>query len=85
MASVIWLCFKLPSCLFDNTKDTSVMHKKAIFVCFIHMQPQKVKFKSVYINMKQVSYIHFILSIMYAMQSPSPACYPFKMIYFIIN
>ena len=31
------------------------MHEK--FVCFNYMQPQKVKFKSVQINMKQVSYI----------------------------
>ena len=33
------------------------MHKKAKFVCFNCMQPQKVKFKSVQINMKHVSYI----------------------------
>ena len=33
------------------------MHEKAKFVCFIYMQSQKVKFKSVQINMKQVSYI----------------------------
>ena len=32
------------------------MHEKAKFVCFNYMQPQKVKFKSVQINMKQVSY-----------------------------
>ena len=56
MAAVLWLCFKLPSCLFGNTRDTSVMHEKAKFVCFINMQPQQVKFKSVQINMKQVSY-----------------------------
>ena len=43
-----------PPC-YDNTKDTSVMHEKAKFVCFIYMQPQKVKFKSVQINIKQVS------------------------------
>ena len=40
-----------------NTRVTSVMHDKLKFVCFIHMQPQKVKFKFVKINMKQVSYI----------------------------
>ena len=34
----------------------SVMHEKAKFVCFIHMQPQKAKFKFVQINMKHVSY-----------------------------
>ena len=33
------------------------MHLKANCVCFIYMQPLKVKFKSVQINMKQVSYI----------------------------
>ena len=33
------------------------MHEQATFVCFIYMQPQKVKFKSVQINIKQVSYI----------------------------
>ena len=32
------------------------MHERAKSVCFIYMQPQKVKFKSVQINMKQVSY-----------------------------
>ena len=50
------ICFKLPSCLLGNTRDTSVMHEKAKFVCFIYMQPQKMKFKFVQINMKQVSY-----------------------------
>ena len=30
--------------------------KKAKCVCFIHMEPQKKKFKFVQINMKQVSY-----------------------------
>ena len=42
--------------MFDNTRDTSVMHEQAKFVCFNYMQPQKVKFKSVQINMKHVSY-----------------------------
>ena len=32
------------------------MHEKAKFVYFIYMQPQKMKFKSIQINMKQVSY-----------------------------
>ena len=58
---MLWLCFKLPSCLFGNTRDTSVMHEKAKFVCFIYMQLLKVKFKSVQINMKQVSYGWFIV------------------------
>ena len=56
---MLWLCFKLPSCLLGNTRDTSVMHEKAKFVYIIYMQPQKVKFKSVRINMKQVSYSHW--------------------------
>ena len=54
---MLWLGFKLPSCLFGNTRDTSVMHEKAKCVCFIKMQPQKVKLKSVQINMKHVSYV----------------------------
>ena len=54
---MLYLCFKLPSCLFGNTRDTSVMHDKVTFVCFDYMQLQKVKFKSVQINMKQVSYM----------------------------
>ena len=53
---MLWLCYKLPSGLFGNTRDTSFMHEKAKFVCFNYMQPQKVKFKSVQINMKHVSY-----------------------------
>ena len=32
----------------------SVMHEKTKCVCFIYMQPQKKKFKSVQINVKQV-------------------------------
>ena len=32
------------------------MHEKAKFVCFIYMKPQKMKFKSVQINMKHVLY-----------------------------
>ena len=32
------------------------MHEKAKLVCFNYMHPLKVKFKSVQINMKQVSY-----------------------------
>ena len=53
----MWLCFKLPSCLFGNTRVTSVVHEKEknMFVLFI-CNRKKVKFKSVQINMKQVSY-----------------------------
>ena len=53
---MLWLCYKLPSCLFGNTRGTSVMHEKVKCVCFHDMQPQKLKFKSVQINMKHVSY-----------------------------
>ena len=53
---MLWLCYKSPSGLFGNTRDMSVMHEKAKFVCFNHMQPHLVKFKSVQINMKHVSY-----------------------------
>ena len=56
MAAMLWLCYKLPFGLFGNTRDTSVRHEKAKFVCFNYMQPQKVKFKSVQINMQHVSY-----------------------------
>ena len=54
---MLWLCFKVSSCLFGNTRDMSVMHEKAKFVRFIYIKPQKMKFKSVQINMKQVSYM----------------------------
>ena len=77
---MLLLCFKLPACLFGNTRDTSVMHEKEerklgsgidtvknhtcpripgkqnVFVLFMD-NSKKVKFKSVQINMKQVSYI----------------------------
>ena len=43
--------------LFDHTWDTSFIYDKAKCVCFIYMQPQKIKFTSVQINMKQVSYL----------------------------
>ena len=52
--AVLWLCFKL-SYLIGNTRDKSIMYEKAKCVCFIYMQPQKVKFKYVQINMKHVS------------------------------
>ena len=53
---MLWLCYKLPSGLFGNTRDMSVMHEKAKFVGFNYMQPQKVKFNSVQKNMKHASY-----------------------------
>ena len=53
---MLWLCFELPSCLFGSTRDTFVMHEKAKYFCFDYMHAQKVKCKSVQINMKQVSY-----------------------------
>ena len=55
---MLWLCFKLPSCLFGNTSNMSVMHEKVRCVCFNYMPPQKGKFKSVQINMKHVSYMY---------------------------
>ena len=43
-ATMIWLWFKLPFCLFGHTKPgTSVIYEKAKFASFIYMQPQKVK------------------------------------------
>ena len=48
---MLWLCFKLPSCLIGNTRDTAVMPEKAKIASFIYMQPQKMKFKFVQINM----------------------------------
>ena len=35
MATLLWLCFKLSSCLFGNTRDTSLMHEKAKCVCYV--------------------------------------------------
>ena len=60
----------MPSGLFGITRNTSVMHEKAKFVCFNKKQPQKMKFKSVQINMKHVSYIDSVL---------------FKMVYHVNN
>ena len=54
-------CFKLVSCLVGNTRDTSVMYKKAKFVCLSLMRPQKNKFKSVIINMIRVLYVVILL------------------------
>ena len=50
------LFFKLLFQIFDRTSDMPVVYEKAKFVCFIYMQTQKMKFKFVQINMKQVSY-----------------------------
>ena len=33
-------CYGYLYCLFDNTRDTSVMHEKVMCVCFIDMKPQ---------------------------------------------
>ena len=54
---MLLLCFKLSSCLVANTSDTSVMYEKAKFVCLYLMRSQKIKFESVQINMKHVSYM----------------------------
>ena len=37
---MLWLCFKLSSCLFDNNRDMSLMQEKTTLVCFIYMQSQ---------------------------------------------
>ena len=58
---MLLLCFKLVSCLVGNTRDTSVMYKKAISVCLYLMRPQKIKLKSVQINMKRVLYVVILL------------------------
>ena len=63
---MLWLRFKLPSCVFGNTRDMSVMHEKSKLVCFIYMQLQKVKFKSVQIIMKQISYYNFKFTLHYS-------------------
>ena len=46
----------MPFSLFGHTKDQLVAYKKAIVVCFIYMQIQKIKITSVQINIKQISY-----------------------------
>ena len=39
---MLWICFYLPSCLFGNSKKTSVMQKKQnIFVLFINNSKKK--------------------------------------------
>ena len=63
MAVILCLWVKQPFCLFDNIRDTSVIYEKAKLVCFIYTQPYKVKFKSVQINMKQVSYYILYISL----------------------
>ena len=59
---MLWLCYKMPSGLFGINRDTSVIHEKAKIVCFNFMQPQKMKFKSVQINMKHRLIFHKALS-----------------------
>ena len=39
------------------------MHEKAKSVCFNYIQPQKVKYKFVQINMKQVLYASHLLGL----------------------
>ena len=53
---MLGLCVKLPICLFGHTMDTSIILKKAKVSYFIDIQPRKMKFTFVQINMKQVSY-----------------------------
>ena len=40
----------------------SVAYEKAEHICFIYMQQQKMKFKYVQINLKQVSYMFVFLA-----------------------
>ena len=40
---MLWLCFKLPICLFGHTRDTSVNLEKSKVIDFINMQPRKNK------------------------------------------
>ena len=47
--------------LFDHTWDTTVMYDKANCVCFINMQPHKVKFCSSYIYNYRIKYHDYIL------------------------
>ena len=53
---MVWLCFKLPSCLFGDTRDTPIMHEKAKFVCFNYITA-KSEIQICSINMKHVSYM----------------------------
>ena len=61
---MLWLCFKLTLYIFGRTRDTSVFYGKAKYVCLIYMQPHTVKFTSVQINVKQVSYTSIVLSVL---------------------
>ena len=35
--AMLWLCFKLPICLFGHTRDTSIVLEKAKVIYFIYM------------------------------------------------
>ena len=48
--AVLWLSFELLICLFGHTRDTSVISEKANVIYFINMQPRKMKFTFVQIN-----------------------------------
>ena len=37
--ALLWLCFKLPICLFGHTRDTSIIKEKAKVIYFIYRQP----------------------------------------------
>ena len=41
MAPVLWICFKLSTCLFGNTRDTSVIFEKVKFISFIFIATTK--------------------------------------------
>ena len=63
--SMSWLCIKLLFYLYHHTRDTSVAYEKAECVHFIYMQHQKIKFKSIQMNMKQVWFTRNIKSYMF--------------------
>ena len=44
------------NCVFGHTRDTAVIIEKAKGIYFIYIQPRKMKFTFVQINMKQVLY-----------------------------
>ena len=55
LASMSWLSFKLPFCLYGHT-DTRTLHIRTPNVFIYSYKHQKVKFTSVQINMKHVLY-----------------------------
>ena len=55
---MLWVCFKLPFCLFDHTRDMSVIYVNVKFACFIYISPiAKSEIHIFSSNMKQVLYM----------------------------